>query len=174
MSNVQSERSRPTPKTDTPRSEFWAGARDVLPLIVGAIPFGIIFGTLAISSGLSVSGTLAMSALVFTGSSQFIAVGMIVAKTGWLLIVLTAFVVNLRHLLYAVSLVPYVKPLSQRWKIPLAFLLTDEAFAIAIPPLRIQSPFPFQTLVLPGGCSIYVSQLAALHPTRRHHWQTHS
>jgi len=116
----------------TPSSEFWAGARDIIPLVIGAIPFGIIFGTLAIGAGLSVTATLAMSALVFAGSSQFIAVGMVAAGTGGLLVVLTAFVVNLRHLLYSVSLVPYVKELSQRWKVPLAFWLTDEAFAIAI------------------------------------------
>jgi len=114
------------------RAEFWAGARDIFPLIVGAIPFGIIFGTLATNSGLSAEGTLAMSAFVFAGSSQFIAAGMMATQSSWALIVLTAFVVNLRHILYAVSLVPHIKQLPQRWKIPLAFLLTDEAFAVAI------------------------------------------
>ena len=104
----------------------------MLPLVIGAIPFGIIFGSLATSNGLSVKGALAMSAFVFAGSSQFIAVGMIAAGTGWLLVVLTAFIVNLRHLLYAVSLTPHVKSLSQRWKVILGFWLTDEAFAIAI------------------------------------------
>lgn len=113
-------------------AEFLTGVRDIFPLIVGSIPFGIIFGTLAINSGLSAGATLAMSALVFAGSAQFIAVGMIATGTGWLLIVLTTFVVNLRHLLYAVSLVPHIKALSQRWKLPLAFLLTDEAFAVVI------------------------------------------
>ncbi|MEM6452017.1 MAG: AzlC family ABC transporter permease [Cyanobacteria bacterium P01_D01_bin.105] len=126
-----SDRSQPVPKL-SPRTEFFAGARDMFPLIVGAIPFGIIFGTLAITSGLSPIATLAMSAIVFAGSSQFIAAGMMAAGSGWLLIVITAFVVNLRHLLYAVSLVPYVKALPQKWKIPLAFWLTDEAYAVAI------------------------------------------
>lgn len=125
---LESGRSRPI----SPASEFWAGARDMIPLVIGAVPFGIIFGTLAISAGLSVTATLAMSVLVFAGSSQFIAVGMVAAGTGWLLVVLTAFIVNLRHLLYSVSLVPYVKGLSQRWKLLLGFGLTDEAFAIAI------------------------------------------
>ncbi|MGB3295844.1 MAG: AzlC family ABC transporter permease [Phormidesmis sp.] len=134
------EKHRPT----SPRTEFWAGARDIFPLIVGAIPFGIIFGTLAISSGLSAGGALAMSALVFAGSSQFIAVGMIAANTGWLLIVLTAFVVNLRHLLYAVSLVPYIQRRSQRWKIPLAFWLTDEVFAVAIRRYEASDPSPYK------------------------------
>lgn len=118
--------------------------RDVFPLVVGSIPFGIIFGTLALNSGLSAAGTLAMSALVFAGAAQFIVVGMIATKTGWLLIVLTAFLVNLRHLLYAVSLVPYIKPLSQCWKISLAFLLTDEAFAVAIRRYEAKTLSPFK------------------------------
>ena len=98
--HASSARSHPT----SPHTEFWTGARDILPLIIGAIPFGIIFGALATSNGLSVGAALAMSALVFAGSAQFIAMGMIAAGTGWLLIVFTTFIVNLRHLLYAASL----------------------------------------------------------------------
>ncbi|MGD1895852.1 MAG: AzlC family ABC transporter permease [Phormidesmis sp.] len=124
--------------------EFWTGARDIIPLVVGAIPFGIIFGTLATNNGLSPAATLAMSAFVFAGSSQFIAAGMLAVKTGWLLIVLTTFVVNLRHLLYAVSLVPYIKQLPQTWKVPLAFLLTDEAFAVVIRRYESEDTAPFK------------------------------
>lgn len=113
-------------------AEWLAGGRDIIPLVVGAIPFGLIFGTLAASGGLSAGGAIAMSAVVFAGSAQFIALGLVATGTAWPLIVLTTFVVNLRHLLYAVSLVPYVKHLSQRWKLPLAFWLTDEAFMVAI------------------------------------------
>lgn len=118
--------------TPSPYSEFLAGGRDTFPLIVGAIPFGIIFGTLAASSGLSYAGTLAMSAFVFAGSSQFIALGLLAAGTGLSVIILTTFVVNLRHLLYSFTLVPFVKHLPQHWKIPLGFWLTDETFAVVV------------------------------------------
>lgn len=136
QSDFQPSASRPL----SPTSEFWAGARDIVPLIVGAIPFGIIFGTLAINAGLSVGATVGLSSIVFAGSSQFIAVGMIAAGSGWLLVVLTAFIVNLRHLLYAVALVPHVNHLSQRWKVIMGFFLTDESFAVAVrryePPIQ--------------------------------------
>lgn len=115
----------------TPLSELLAGSRAVVPLVVGAIPLGIIFGTLAPSSGLSFAGTLAMSAFVFAGSAQFIVLGLLATKTALPLIVLTTFVVNLRHLLYAISLVPHVRHLPQRWKILIGFWLTDESFAVA-------------------------------------------
>lgn len=161
---ASSEPSRKKSHAKARHAEFWAGARDILPLVVGAIPFGIIFGTLATSSGLSAGGALAMSALVFAGSSQFIAVGMIATGTGWLLIVLTAFVVNLRHLLYAVSLLPYIKALPQQWKVPLAFFLTDEAFAVVI--RRYESPdrSPFkQWYYLGAALTMYINwQLCTL------------
>ncbi len=114
------------------RTEFWAGARDTIPLIVGAIPFGLIFGAVAIASGLSPAATMAMSAFVFAGSAQFIAAGLVAAGSGWPLIVLTTFVVNLRHALYSATLAPHVSRLPQRWQIPLAFGLTDETFAVTV------------------------------------------
>ena len=127
-----------------PRHEFWAGARQTIPLIIGAIPFGIIFGTLAQASGLSFGGAMGMSAIVFAGSSQFIALGLLGAGTPLGIIVLTTWVVNLRHLLYAVSLVPYVKHLSQTRKLPLGFWLTDENFMGAIQRYRQPDPSPYK------------------------------
>jgi 4-azaleucine resistance transporter AzlC len=112
--------------------EFWAGVRQTIPLIIGAIPFGIIFGTLAQTSGLSFVGAIALSAGVFAGSSQFIALGLLGAGSPIGIIVLTTFVVNLRHLLYALGLVPYLQHLSASWKLALGFGLTDETFMVAI------------------------------------------
>lgn len=126
------------------RSEFFAGCRAIIPLVVGSIPFGIIFGTLAAGSGLSFAATMAMSLFVFAGSSQFIAIGLLSAGTAVPLIILTTFVVNLRHLLYAVSLVPYVRNLPQTWKLLVGFWLTDEAFAVAIARYNQPDPSPYK------------------------------
>ncbi len=116
----------------TRRSEFIAGAKATIPLIVGAIPFGIIFGALAITSGISPAGAVAMSALVFAGSSQFIATGLIAGSANPFVIILTTFVVNLRHALYSATLAPHVKHLPHRWLLPLGFWLTDETFVVAV------------------------------------------
>jgi 4-azaleucine resistance transporter AzlC len=113
-------------------SEFWKGARDTLPLIIGAIPFGIIFGTLSAKAGLSAAGAMGMSLFVFAGSAQFIALGLVAAGTLWPMIVLTTFVVNFRHLLYTATLLPYLRRLPRRWQLALAFGLTDETFAVAV------------------------------------------
>ena len=114
------------------RKEFFAGVRDTFPLMLGAFPFGMIYGALAVTAGLSTGATMAMSAFVFAGSAQFIAVGMVAAHAPVAIIILTTFIVNLRHMLYSATLLPYLKHLPQRWRIPLAFWLTDETFAVTI------------------------------------------
>jgi 4-azaleucine resistance transporter AzlC len=114
------------------QKEFFSGMAATIPLVIGAIPFGIIFGALASSVELSGIGTQSMSLFVFAGSAQFIAAGLIANGTGLLVIVVTTLIVNLRHMLYAASLAPHLKNLPQRWLIPLGFWLTDESFVVVI------------------------------------------
>ena len=110
--------------TTSARSEFFAGMRAIIPLVIGATPFGMLFGALAVSVGLSWWATMGLSLIVFAGSSQFVAAGLVGQGASVGIIVLTTFVVNLRHALYAASLGPYLRHLSHRWLVPLGFLLT--------------------------------------------------
>lgn len=111
---------------------FWAGVRAEFPLLIGVFPFGLIYGALALSAGLSSAAAQMMSSIVFAGSSQFVATQLIHEAAPGLVIVLTIAVVNLRHMLYSASVAPYLKGLSTRWKALLAYLLTDEAYAATI------------------------------------------
>src|SRR3990172_6826872 len=116
----------------TGRSEFLAGLRAELPILLGVVPFGMIYGALAVGAGLPPEAALAMSSIVFAGSAQFVATPLFSAGTPWLVILLTTLVVNLRHMLYSASVAPYTKPLRPWWKWLLAYLLTDEAYAVTI------------------------------------------
>jgi 4-azaleucine resistance transporter AzlC len=118
------------------KQEFLKGVRDTLPLMLGASPFGMIYGTVAVAAGLSPAAATAMSALVFAGSAQFVAVGLVASQTPVAIIVLTTLIVNLRHMLYSATLLPYLKGLPMTWRLPLAFWLTDETFAVTV--LRFQ------------------------------------
>jgi len=131
-------------KDRTRGTEFWAGVSDSLPLIIGAIPFGIIFGTLSGGAGLSAPGAMGMSVFVFAGSAQFIAMGLVGAGTAWPMIVLATFVVNFRHLLYTATLLPYLQRLPSRWQVMLAFGLTDETFAVAVGRWRQDDASPYK------------------------------
>jgi 4-azaleucine resistance transporter AzlC len=117
-------------RSPTRFSSLVAGARDTLPMLVGAAPFGMIFGTLVSSGPLAPWQGQLMSMSVFAGSSQFIAAGLVAGHAGMLVIWLTTFIVNLRHMLYAATLLPHVARLPARWRWTLGFLLTDETFAV--------------------------------------------
>ncbi|NJP06444.1 MAG: AzlC family ABC transporter permease [Chloroflexaceae bacterium] len=113
-------------------SAFLRGAVATLPLLVGAAPFGLVYGALATGVGLSPALVQAMSAIVFAGSAQFVIVQMLEQSTPLLVILLTATIINLRHVLYSASIAPFIVHLGHRWKGGLAYLLTDEAYAIGV------------------------------------------
>lgn len=114
-----------------PRPEFLAGCRDELPILLGVAPFGMIYGVLALEAGLPAFTAQAMSSVVFAGSAQFVAAQLIRSGTPALVLIMTVFVVNLRHALYSASFAPRLKHLSPGWKATLAYFLTDEAYAVA-------------------------------------------
>lgn len=116
----------------SPRGEFLAGLKAELPLALGGIPFGLIYGVIALGAGLTAAAAQGMSTIVFAGSAQFISAQLFGLSAPGAVIVMTVAVVNLRHLLYSASLAPYLKALPARWKLLLAYLLTDESYAVTI------------------------------------------
>jgi 4-azaleucine resistance transporter AzlC len=120
------------PVINLPRNEFFSGVKAELPLMIGVLPFGMIYGILAVSVGLPPSVAQAMSAIIFAGSSQFISAQLFALSVPAIINVLTVGVVNMRHALYSASIAPYLQKLPNRWKFVLAYLLTDEAYAVTI------------------------------------------
>lgn len=118
--------------------EFLAGCRDEAPLQLGVIPFGMLYGIGAVAAGMPVWLAQLTSMVVFAGAAQLVIVQMLSAAAGALPIGLTAALLNLRHLLYSASVAEHVRHLPRRWRVLLAYLLTDEAYAVAI--LRYTRP----------------------------------
>jgi 4-azaleucine resistance transporter AzlC len=113
-------------------NDFRAGFVAMLPLWLGAAPFGLIYAVTALSAGLTAAQTLAMSLLVFSGAAQFTAAGLFASATAALTIVITTLIVNARHLLLAASLAPYVRRAPAWVRALLAFHLTDESYAVGM------------------------------------------
>lgn len=127
-------------RRNTAYYEFMNGIKNELPILLGVTPFGMIFGVLATNAGISAFDSQAMSAVVFAGSSQFMLVQLAALGTPALMMIVTGFVINLRHALYSASLAPYTRHLSIVWKVILSYLLTDEAYAVTI--MRYQDDEP--------------------------------
>jgi 4-azaleucine resistance transporter AzlC len=122
----------------------------MLPLWLGAAPFGIIYAMSALTAGLSPVQTIAMSLLVFAGASQFTAVGMVAAGAGPLAITITTAVVNARHLLMAASLAPHLRGEGLWRRLLAAAQLTDESYAVGMGHfLKGQGSYAFQI-----GCNL--------------------
>jgi len=116
---------------------FSLGLRSVMPLLLGVAPFGVIYGVVALQSGIPPLAAMAMSSIVFAGSAQFLLAQLVGAGAPLLLAAGAVGLVNLRHALYSASVAPILAHLPRRWKILLAYLLTDEAYAAAIPHLLV-------------------------------------
>jgi 4-azaleucine resistance transporter AzlC len=110
---------------------FRHGFRAMMPLWLGVAPFGLAYAVIARDAGLSLLETQALSLLVFAGSSQVSAVGLIGRGAGGLEIVATTFLLNVRHVLYGLSLARRV-PMSPRERLVGAYFLTDEAYGVSI------------------------------------------
>ena len=101
-------------------------------MLVTVFVVGLSFGIVALQAGLAPVEILATSVFVFAGASQFAMVQLFKDGAAWPLIVATVLLINLRHLLMAASLRPYFAHVSIARRLAAAFVLTDEAFAMAI------------------------------------------
>lgn len=114
------------------REGFAAG----LPICLGYVPLGLALGVLAQKAGLSPIYVGIMSTLVFAGSAQFIAVSMLASGASALSIIITTFVINIRHLLMSAALAVHLKGVHRIVLSLLAYGVTDESFAINISRFR--------------------------------------
>ncbi|KJS83391.1 MAG: branched-chain amino acid ABC transporter permease [Peptococcaceae bacterium BICA1-8] len=113
-------------------NDFKEGAKEVVPILVGIIPFGMISGIAAINAGFSKMTALFMSVFLFAGSAQLAIVQLINNNSAVLIIVSTALIINMRFVMYSASLAPHFQHTSQKLKMLLAYLLTDQAYALSV------------------------------------------
>jgi 4-azaleucine resistance transporter AzlC len=127
---------------------FGEGVREALPIVFGYVPIGFAYGVLGRTAGLPTWAIVAMCVLVYAGSAQFLAVGLIAQGASPATIIATTFIVNLRHLLYSSSIAPRLLRMSRGKLAWVAAELTDESFVMASRAagdrMRILS-FPFMT-----------------------------
>lgn len=115
-----------------PVTEAKAGARAVAPMLVGVVPFGLVFGATTVGHGHSVGEAIGLSVFVFAGASQLAAVQSLAAGGSALVAAVAAWTINLRMLLYSASLAPHLAKERLSRRLFAAYLLTDQAYAVSI------------------------------------------
>ncbi len=114
------------------REEALRGAKDVLPILIGVIPFGLVAGATAIEKGLTAWDALGLSTGIFAGASQLAAIQLLGQDAPLAVIVLTVVVINLRMLMYSASLAPALAGTALRTRATAAYFLTDQAYVLTI------------------------------------------
>ena len=131
--------STPTPK----RALFWQGMMAMMPLSIAVIPWGLLAGSMAMNTGLSVAQAIAMSAVIFAGAAQLVSLGLVMAGASFATIVVTVFFLTAQHFIYALTLRGDIAKHKLLTRVGLGFLLTDELFALAARPEQRQVPYLF-------------------------------
>jgi predicted branched-subunit amino acid permease len=114
------------------RTELRAGAMAIVPMLIGVIPFGLVAGVTPVAGGLGGDAAVGFSTIVFAGASQLAAIEVLSNGGEAIVAALAACTINLRMLLYSASLAPYLS--SERFgrRMAVAYLLTDQAYAVSI------------------------------------------
>ena len=108
------------------------GLRDVAPILLGIVPFGLVAGAAAINAGLTPLQAAGLSVVVFAGASQLAAIELFGTNAELLVIFVTGAVINLRLLMYSASIAPHFRPFRDRWKAVCSYVLTDQAYALSV------------------------------------------
>lgn len=116
--------------TSTLTRPFIRGVITALPIVIGYIPIALTYGLIARQADIPIIHIVLMSALVYAGASQFMAVNMFAASAGAIEIVFATFILNLRHFIMAFSLMNVLKKLPFLYKLIASAGMTDETFAL--------------------------------------------
>jgi 4-azaleucine resistance transporter AzlC len=138
------------------RADFSRGVRAVAPLLLGVAPFGLVAGIAAVNAGLDLSQAVGMSVVVFAGASQLAALDLIGRDAPLTVVVVTAVVINLRMLMYSASIAPHFRAFAGRVKAGLAYLLTDQAYAVSIARYRDEDGLDRAAYYLGAAAALWV------------------
>lgn len=111
------------------KKEITLALKLTLPVLFGYLALGIAFGLLMADKHYPIWLTAIMGTFMFAGAGQYIAAGLFAAGTPLLAVVITEALVNIRHIVYGLSLITKFSE-TGKWKPYLIFALSDETYAI--------------------------------------------
>ncbi|MDW7671106.1 MAG: AzlC family ABC transporter permease [Bacillota bacterium] len=114
------------------RDSMLQGAKMIMPILLGVIPFAMITGITAVNTGMSPRVALFMSVFIFAGASQLAAMQLIYLGAPALVIIYTSLIINFRFMIYSLSIAPYFKNESALWKALLSYMMTDQSYALSL------------------------------------------
>lgn len=115
---------------------YVAGVRTVAPVLLGVVPFGLVAGATAVEAGLGIDGALGLSVVVFAGAAQLAMIDLLGRDAPLAVVVATGLVINARMFMYSASIAPFFRRLGAAPRALVAYLLTDQAYALSLAEFR--------------------------------------
>jgi predicted branched-subunit amino acid permease len=112
------------------RRAFLEGVRAMLPLLLGVAPFGLVIGVTVAETGVPHAAGWSLSWLVYAGSAQLAAVGLLAGSASAAVVVASVAVINLRVGLYSAALAQHWRGTSWWWRVLAGYLVIDPSFAV--------------------------------------------
>ncbi|WP_309086024.1 AzlC family ABC transporter permease [Chelativorans sp.] len=126
-----------------PSSDFLRGARQSVPIVLAVVPFGLLFGALAVEHGLSTFEAILMSATLYAGASQMVGIDLFSSRIAPWVVVLSIVAVNFRHVLYSATIGRYLDHWTPLQRAVGFFFLVDPQFAEAERRMERSEPLSF-------------------------------
>ncbi len=128
---------------------------DILPLAIAVIPWGILAGAISIQVGLSSWEAQALSMFVYAGAAQLSAITLFGTGAGLFAISSSVFVISSRHILYSLDFRNDIIILPLRWRVAIAFFLTDEMYVVTKNYMKEKGSF-CKYYAITSGITFYV------------------
>jgi predicted branched-subunit amino acid permease len=141
------------PSVELVRSEVWGGFKQLLPISLFVVIFGVAFGLAAAQTGLDGTSTVLMSALVFAGAAQFAVLDIWGQHVPIVPLIVTVFAINARHLLMGATLYPWLRELPSAKRYGIMLVVSDANWAMSMQALN--NGRPGMGLLLGGGLALW-------------------
>lgn len=109
------------------------GIRQALPLLLGVVPFGLVTGAMTMKVAAGYLEAQGMSLSIYAGASQLAVLQLVMQSAAFPVLLFTGVVINLRMLMYSAYVAPHFGHEKWHWKAVIAYVLTDQAFALSVP-----------------------------------------
>lgn len=112
--------------------EFRTGVRELSGVAPGLAAWSVMTGVAMVNSGMSTAESVAMTLLVFAGSSQLAAMPLIAASAPVWVILATSFCVNLRFVVFSAHLRSYVMHLPRPARLAVGYVTGDMSYVLFV------------------------------------------
>jgi predicted branched-subunit amino acid permease len=144
------------------RRDIAAGARAMAPWLAGIVPFGLVIGVTAAQADVPPLAGWLTGPLIYAGSAQLAAIGMLNAGTAPIVVVAAVLIINIRLIFYSATMARHWRGTPRWWQFVAAYLLIDPSFAVGLDGYERLGRGRAHAYYLGGAVLLWVSWLAAI------------